>query len=96
MKSTAALVLTGMAVLIASCSGPPATDTPTTETRAPRWHHRHPDNFVRDETDRTFRDIAALSGGKVNTFAHIRAPTPLDQQTVSGSGQKRVHAAAIG
>jgi len=37
------------------------------------------ENFVRAETDRMFRDIAALSG-QVNAFHHIRAPTPLDQQ----------------
>ena len=40
-----------------------------------------PQTYIRAETDRTFRNIAALAGG-VNRFHHIRSPTPLDAQTV--------------
>ena len=40
-----------------------------------------PENYIRAETDRTFRNVAGLAGG-VNRFYHIRNPTPLDKQTV--------------
>jgi Protein of unknown function (DUF1254) len=52
------------------------------------------ENFVRAETDRMFRDIAALAGG-VNTFHHIRAPTPLDQQTVIRMNLDTLYSGAI-
>jgi hypothetical protein len=52
------------------------------------------DNFVRAETDRMFRDIAALSG-QVNAFYHIRAPTPLDQQTVIRMNLDTLYSGAI-
>jgi hypothetical protein len=39
------------------------------------------DSFVRAETARMFADLQAQAGG-VNTFQHLREPTPLDKQTV--------------
>jgi len=41
-----------------------------------------------------FRDIAALSG-QVNAFHHIRAPTPLDQQTVIRMNLDTLYSGAI-
>ncbi len=52
------------------------------------------ENFVRAETDRMFRDIAGLAGG-VNTFHHIRVPTPLDQQTVIRMNLDTLYSGAI-
>ena len=40
-----------------------------------------PETYIRAESDRAFGNIAALAGG-VNRFFHIRAPTPLDKQTI--------------
>lgn len=77
----------GVSSLLAGC----ATSPPGAATEA-RPVTR--DNFVRAETDRMFRDIAALSGS-VNTFHHIRAPTPLDQQTVIRMNLDTLYSGAI-
>lgn len=52
------------------------------------------DTFVRAETDRMFRDLAALAGG-VNRFHHIRKPTPLDMQTVIRMNRDTLYSAAV-
>jgi hypothetical protein len=52
------------------------------------------DNFIRAETDRMFGDFLKLSGG-VNKLAHIRKPTPLDQQTVVRMNRDTIYSAAI-
>lgn len=73
--------------LLAGCaSSPPGVATePQPVTR---------ENFVRAETDRMFSDILKLTGG-VNRFHHIRAPTPLDQQTVVRMNRDTVYSIAI-
>lgn len=52
------------------------------------------DNFTRAETDRMFRDIAFLAG-KVNSFYHIRQPTPLDRQTVIRMNRDTLYSGAV-
>jgi hypothetical protein len=52
------------------------------------------DNFIRAETDRMFGDFLKLSGG-VNRLAHIRKPTPLDQQTVVRMNRDTIYSASI-
>jgi hypothetical protein len=54
-----------IAITLAGISPVAAQQTVTRET------------FIRAETDRMFRDIAALAGD-VNQFHIIRSPTPLD------------------
>lgn len=73
--------------LLAGCaSSPPDVATkPRPVTR---------ENFVRAETDRMFSDFLKLTGG-VNRFHHIRAPTPLDQQTVVRMNRDTVYSMAI-
>lgn len=53
-----------------------------------------PETFIRAETDRMFRDFAALTGG-VNAFHHIRSPTPLDQQTVVRMNRDTLYSGAV-
>lgn len=53
-----------------------------------------PENFIRAETDRMFADIAGLSG-KINTFFHFRAPTPLDKQTVVRMNRDTLYSGAV-
>jgi hypothetical protein len=53
-----------------------------------------PENFIRAETDRMFTDIQGLSG-KINTFYHFRAPTPLDKQTVVRMNRDTLYSGAI-
>lgn len=52
------------------------------------------DNFVRAETNRMFRDLAAVAGG-VNRFHHVRVPTPVDQQTVIRMNRDTLYSIAI-
>jgi hypothetical protein len=54
-----------------------------------------PTTYIRAETDRNFRNVAALSGGRVNTFHHFRAPTPLDKQTVVRMNKDTLYSLAI-
>lgn len=53
-----------------------------------------PENFIRAETDRMFSDIQGLSG-KINTFFHFRAPTPLDKQTVVRMNRDTLYSGAV-
>jgi hypothetical protein len=53
-----------------------------------------PETFIRAETDRMFADIQALSG-KINTFYHFRAPTPLDKQTVVRMNRDTLYSGAV-
>lgn len=53
-----------------------------------------PETFIRAETDRMFRDIAALAGG-VNQFHIIRSPTPLDMQTVIRMNRDTLYSASV-
>jgi len=52
------------------------------------------DNFVRAETDRMMRDLAAASGG-VNRWRHNRVPTPLDEQTVIRMNRDTLYSFAV-
>ena len=38
-------------------------------------------NFERAETQRMFNDLQAVAGG-TNAFGHLRAPTPIEAQSV--------------
>lgn len=82
MKSIVILAVACSCLALGACGAAAASDAPTTKAAAPTGAIVTRDNFVRAETDRMFRDIAGLSGGALNTFAHFRAPTPLDKQTV--------------
>lgn len=53
-----------------------------------------PENFIRAETDRMFRDIQNMSG-KINTYYHFRQPTPLDKQTVIRMNRDTLYSGAI-
>lgn len=52
------------------------------------------DNFVRAETDRMFTAFQQLGGG-VNTFHHIRQPTPLDQQAVVRMNRDTIYSGVL-
>ncbi|MFN3370109.1 MAG: DUF1254 domain-containing protein [Sphingomonadaceae bacterium] len=99
MKNLPILCLAGPALALAACGGPKTPEAPPAgkgaETAAPKGTIVTRDNFVRAETDRYFRDIAALSGGRVNSFAHVRAPTPLDQQTVVRMNRDTLYSGAV-
>lgn len=53
-----------------------------------------PATYIRAETDRSFGNIQHLAGG-INRFMHIRAPTPLDKQTVIRMNRDTLYSAAI-
>ena len=53
-----------------------------------------PETYIRAESDRSFRNIAGLAGG-VNRFFHIRAPTPLDKQTIIRMNQDTLYSAVV-
>ena len=53
-----------------------------------------PETYIRAESDRSFRNIAGLAGG-VNRFFHIRAPTPLDKQTIIRMNLDTLYSAAV-
>ena len=52
------------------------------------------DNFVRAESNRMFADLAKVAGG-VNQFHHLRAPTPVDQQTVIRMNRDTLYSHAV-
>lgn len=52
------------------------------------------DNFVRAETDRMFGDLQRDAGG-ANRFAHNRAPTSIDKQTVIRMNRDTLYSFAI-
>lgn len=51
------------------------------------------DTFVRAETDTTFKRYAAQGG--FGTFAHVRQPTPIDQQSVIRMNRDTLYSFAI-
>jgi len=54
------------------------------------------ENFVRAETAAQFdRFLEAYVGGKVNTWAHIRMPSPIDNQTVIRMNRDTLYSAII-
>jgi hypothetical protein len=54
------------------------------------------DNFVRVETALQMdRGLKMLMGGKVNTWAHFRAPTPIDSQTVIRMNRDTLYSAVL-
>jgi hypothetical protein len=53
-----------------------------------------PETYIRAESDRSFRNIAGLAGG-VNRFFHIRAPTPLDKQTIIRMNQDTLYSGVV-
>jgi hypothetical protein len=56
--------------------------------------HVNVDNFVRAETDRMFRDLAAVAGG-VNRWNHVRDPTPIEAQTVIRMNRDTLYSLAV-
>ena len=52
------------------------------------------DNFVRAETARMMTNLMTAGGG-VNRFRHVRAPTPLDQQTVVRMNRDTLYSFAV-
>jgi len=58
--------------------------------------HVNVDNFVRAETASQFDSLLkAYVGGKVNTWAHIRTPSPIDNQTVIRMNRDTLYSAVI-
>jgi hypothetical protein len=58
--------------------------------------HVNVDNFVRAETaSQMDRILKTMAGGKVNTWVHIRTPTPLDKQTVIRMNRDTIYSAAV-
>ena len=54
------------------------------------------DNFVRAETASQFdRLLETYVGGKVNTWAHIQTPAPIDNQTVIRMNRDTLYSAII-
>jgi hypothetical protein len=54
------------------------------------------DNFVRAETASQFdRFLNSYVGGKVNTWAHNRTPTPINNQTVIRMNRDTLYSAAL-
>jgi hypothetical protein len=54
------------------------------------------DNFVRAETaSQIDRFLNLMAGGKVNTWAHLRAATPLDKQSVIRMNRDTLYSAAM-
>ena len=54
------------------------------------------DNFVRAETASQFDSLLdTYVGGKVNTWAHIRMPSPIDNQTVIRMNRDTLYSATI-
>jgi hypothetical protein len=53
-----------------------------------------PETYIRAESDRSFRNIVGLAGG-VNRFFHIRAPTPLDKQTIIRMNLDTLYSGAV-
>jgi hypothetical protein len=95
MNRIAILALAGTSIALAACSNPkPGEAAPAAETAAATGTVVTTENFIRAETDRMFGDFLKLSGG-VNKLAHIRAPTPLDQQTVVRMNRDTIYSAAI-
>ena len=52
------------------------------------------DNFVRAESNRMFAGLQAQAGG-VNTWKHLRAPAPIDEQTVIRMNRDTLYGIAI-
>jgi hypothetical protein len=52
------------------------------------------DNFVRAESNRMFAGLQAQAGG-VNTWKHLRAPAPIDEQTVIRMNRDTLYGMAI-
>jgi hypothetical protein len=58
--------------------------------------HVNADNFVRAETaSQIDRFLKMFVGGKVNTWAHIRTPTPIDNQIVIRMNRDTLYSAII-
>lgn len=94
MKRIVILALAGTSLALAGCEARKAPEAPAAEAPAATGTLVTKDNFIRAETDRMFSDFLKLSGG-VNKLAHIRKPTPLDQQTVVRMNRDTIYSAAI-
>ena len=58
--------------------------------------HVNADNFVRAETaSQIDRFLKTFVGGKVNTWVHIRIPTPIDGQTVIRMNRDTLYSATV-
>ena len=53
------------------------------------------DNFARAETAMQIDRFLPLAGGKINTWAHIRIPTPLDAQNVIRMNRDTLYSGAL-
>lgn len=97
-RMSAPLILASAMLAIAGC-GPKAPEAiaadPAVGAIAPTGTIVTRENFTRAETDHYFQNIAALSGGRVNQFAHVRGPTPLDQQTVVRMNRDTLYSGAV-
>lgn len=94
MSHTQFLAIAASCLALASCSASKEPETPAADTAATGTIVTR-ENFTRAESDHYFQDIAALSGGTVNRFAHVRAPTPLDQQTIIRMNRDTLYSGAI-
>lgn len=56
--------------------------------------HVNVENFVRAESDRMLAAISTQAGG-VNALAHVRVPTPLDQQSVIRMNRDTLYSFAV-
>ena len=53
------------------------------------------DNFVRAETASQIDRFLKMVGGKVNTWGHLRTPTPLDAQNVIRMNRDTIYSGAL-
>lgn len=53
------------------------------------------DNFVQAETSFQFDRFIAQAGGSLNTWAHVRQPTPLDEQNVVRMNRDTLYSFAV-
>lgn len=52
-------------------------------------------NFIRAESDRYFHTFVRSAGGKLNTFFHVRQPTPLNRQAVVRMNRDTLYSGAV-
>ena len=58
--------------------------------------HVNADNFVRAETGSQIdRFLTTFVGGRINTWAHVQMPTPIDNQTVIRMNRDTLYSAVI-
>jgi hypothetical protein len=94
MKAIALLATASLPFALVACDATKAPSAQASKAAASTGTLVTRDNFIRAESDRMFGDFLKPSGG-VNQFFHIRAPTPLDQQTVVRMNRDTIYSVSI-